>query len=533
MRSPVIRFIETHPFLRVLFPLMAGIAVADVGDGCSGIPYLYLVWALIVTMALLCMAITIKAWRRSVCFGALSFSFFFLLGLTLCTRQWRQVAVGWPQEAKVYEGVLLDGVVEKKRSYLCPVHLTAQWNGDTCRTMDADIQLYLPKESTVSTLRPGYTVRFYGQISPPQSFSADFDYARYLRHHRVTGTLYTKYWQLADTVSYGWKTEALQVRDRLLDYIRQSGVTGDEGAVFSALTLGYKEGLDDEVLQQYSVSGASHVLALSGLHVGVLCMVFSSIMGLFLLGRGGRRVSQLLVVLLVWVFVFVAGLPVSAVRAAVMFSLFVLASCFRQEGVPLNTLALTAFGMLVYNPFYLFDVGFQMSFMAVAALLLLLPWVRELLPRSRHAVVRYVWGVTAVSFVAQIGVAPLVLHYFSRISPYALLVNLWVVPLTYIIVCLAIPFLLLSLLPLSALQMAMGWCVTQVVTWMNAGVSWCNRLPGADVSGLSFSLVDVACSYVALGLFFYGLMHRNRRVIVWIMVCACVAVMWRLCISVF
>lgn len=528
MKQPVSRFAGTHPFLKVLFPLIAGIAVADAGDGFCGVPYWYALVALLLAIVLLCVSVRLGVWRRGVWFGVCAFFLFFLLGFTLCSRQWRQVSVGWPQESGVYEGQLLDGVTEKARSYLCPIRLTAQWQGDTCRMMDVNVQLYLPKDSMAGSLYPGCTVRFYGQISSPQNFTPDFDYARFLRHRHVTGTLYTRHWQLVDTVSSDWKIRALQVRDRLLDYCRRSGVAGEEGAVFSALALGYKEGLDEEVRQQYSISGASHVLALSGLHVGVLCMVVSSVMGLFLSGRGGWILRQWLVVAVVWAFVFVVGFPVSAVRAAVMYSLLVLSGSFDCDGVPLNSLSLTAFCMLVYNPFYLFDVGFQMSFMAVAALFLFLSWVKGLLPRSRHAVVRYVWGVTAVSLVAQVGVAPLILYYFSRFSPYALLVNLWVVPLTYVIVCMAVPFLLLSLFPLPVLQEALGWCIVRVIAWMNAGISWCNRLPGADVGGLSFSVVDLVCSYVALGLLFYGLMHRCRRVVVWMLLCGCVAVMWRL-----
>ena len=103
---------------------------------------------------------------------------------------------------------------------------------------------------------------------------------------------------------------------------------------------------------------------------------------------------------MLWCFVLIVGAPVSAVRAAIMFTLLVVASCFTQVGFSLNTLALTAFGMLIYNPFYLFDVGFQMSFAAVASLLLLQPWIEGLLPRSRYKVVNYFWSITTVSLAA-------------------------------------------------------------------------------------------------------------------------------------
>lgn len=528
MRHPISRFIETHPFVRMLLPLMAGIVVVDMADGLCHIPFVCVLATLGLAILLLTVTFWKSAWRRSMGFGVLSFSFFFLLGGALCSRQWREVLVDWPQETRVYEGVVLEDVTEKPRSFLCPMHLVTQWQGDTCRAMDTDVYLYLPKDHRGQSLRPGYTVRFYGQISSPTNTTPDFDYARFLRHHQVCGTLYTQHWQLVDTVSQDWKCRALQVRNRLLDYCRQSGLTGEEGAVFSALALGYKKELDEGIRQQYNISGASHVLALSGLHVGIVCVVFSMVIGLVFPRKRNLLLRKLLLLPMVWGFVFMVGLPVSAVRAAIMFSCLLLSSCFNREGVPLNTLALTAFGMLVYNPFYLFDVGFQMSFMAVAAILLLQSWIWERIPRSNNVAVRYFWGITSTSLAAQMGVIPLILYYFSRFSPYALLVNLWVVPLTWLIVCLAVPFLLLSLFPFSALQMATGWCISQIVYLMNVGIYWCNRLPGADVCTFSFSGVDMVCTYGVMALLFYGLKYRNRRVVIGILLCGCVSVGWHL-----
>lgn len=527
MRQPVSRFIETHPFVRMLFPFMAGIVVADVVVTRHPIPYIYMLSALLLTLVLLCTVVRKCVWRGDMRFGIYSFSFLFVLGGALCTRQWQEVSVKWPSEANVYEGRLSDVVTEKEHSYLCPVHLTAQWRGDTCRVMDADVYLYLPKDSLAGALQPGYKVCFYGKIASPQRFVPEFDYSRFLYHRCVSGTLYTRHWQLTDTLSAGLKNRALQVRENLLAYSRRSGLTGEEGAVFAALVLGHKGELDDEIRRQYSISGASHVLALSGLHVGVLCFVISVVTALLLPGWRLRYLRYLLVLAVVWMFVFVVGLPVSAVRAAVMFSLFLFGDCVGREGARLNTLALTAFGMLVYNPFYLFDVGFQMSFSAVAALLLLQPWIQSAFPRQRNGVVRYVWGITSASLAAQIGVVPLILHYFSRWSPYALLVNLWVVPLASVVVCVSVPFLLLSLFPFPVLQMVAGWCVCRIVSLMNAGVFWINRLPGADVSGLSFSIIDTLFLYAMLGILFYGLVYRQRRMVVWLLVGGCLAVGWR------
>ena len=528
MKHPLLRFFEAHPFVRLVLPLMAGIAVADRGEGFAPIPYIYILVALTLIGALMFIVHQIHSWDRRAVFGTLSLLFFFVLGFAVCSHEWRKLQVPWPSEACVYEGRLTEGVTEKPRSYLCPLHLSSRWQGDTCRTMDADILLYLPKDSAASALRVGQTIRFYGGIKPPTNFTSEFDYVSYLNHRGVTGTLYTRRWILTDSTSYGWKPRAMLLRDRLLDYYRQAGVTGDEAAVLSALTLGYKDDLSEEVRQLYNVFGASHVLALSGLHIGILCAVLTAILSLLFPGGHWFLWRRLLALPLLWAFVLMVGAPVSAVRAAVMFTLLVVAGCFTQVGFSLNTLALTAFGMLLYNPFYLFDVGFQMSFFAVASLLLLQPWMEGLLPRSRYRVVRYLWSITTVSLSAQIGVVPLILYYFARFSPYALLVNLWVVPLTFVVVCVAVPFLLLSFVSLPAWQAGVGWVISRLVALMNAGLAWCNRLPGADVSGLSFSVDEVVCLYSFLFFLFYGLMNRKRRAIVYVLFSLCMGVFCRI-----
>lgn len=528
MKHPVLRFLEARPFVRLVLPLMAGIVVADAGDGFCHIPYIYVLSILTSIGALMFIAHLTHTWDRRAWFGALSLLFFFAVGFASCSYHWRRTQVTWPTGAMVYEGRLTDGTTPKARSYLCPLRLTACWEGDTCRPLDTEILLYLPKDSTVSALKAGEAVRFYGIVKPPTNFTPAFDYVRYLRHRHVTGTLYTRHWQMADTLSEGWKARALQEREHLLDYYRHTGITGDEGAVLSALTLGYKRELSEEVRQLYNISGASHVLALSGLHIGILCTVLTLCCSLFLPGKRWFLMRKLLVLPLVWGFVFMVGVPVSAVRAAVMFSLLIVGSCFTRVGFSLNTLALTAFGMLLYNPFLLFDVGFQLSFAAVASLLLLQPWLDSLLPRSRYAAVRYVWGLTTVSLSAQIGVIPLILYYFSRFSPYALLVNLWVVPLAFLVVSLSVPFLLLSLFPLPALQAGMAWLLTHAIKLMNHGLALCNRLPGADIAHFSFSLPETVCLYATLFFLFYGWMQRKRQAVVWVLASLCAGLLCRI-----
>lgn len=516
------RFGKAHPFVRLLLPFLVGIVVADVGKGSMGIPFV----TLFAVLLLVGLVMSWSAFKRTeypwrAFFGLFVHLFFFLFGFILCAHRWERVSVGWSPSACVCKGVLVDVPEEKPRSIMCPVRLVGGGQTGSCWIPETKVLLYLSKEKEWSALQVGDTLCFHGVIKPPHNFSSEFDYVTYLHHHDVSGTLYTRRWQRIAATDTGLKEQALRLRRKVHDYYRSSGLDGDELAVLSALTLGCKSDLSEEVRTQYSISGASHVLALSGLHIGILCMVVTGIFGLFFHRHHRYRLSRLLAIPVVWAFILMVGSPSSAVRAGLMFTLLILGNCLTRVGYPLNTLALTAFVMLVYNPFYLFDVGFQMSFSAVASILLLQPWLQSLLPRPRHGIVRYFWDITTVSIAAQIGVFPLILHYFTRLSPYALLVNLWIVPLTFLVICVALPFLCAALLPCAPLQTLLGGLLDFLVRLMNSSLSLAARIPGADVSGVSLNTFGTVSLYCALFFLFYALIHKHLRAFIASLVCLC------------
>lgn len=525
------RFVEAHPFFRILLPLAAGIAVADAGNGFCGVPFLFILLLLVAVWGCMAVATFFCPWRMRVSYGIGLFSFCFLAGWALCSVKWQALVHSWPEEPALYEGRLVDETTEKPRSRLCRVSITSRWDGqeDAWQSFQANVLLYLPKDSASSLLHPGDCLRFYGEVKPPQSFTEDFDYPRYLHHHGVSGNLYTSTWEkIGRSSPAGMCPVAMwQWRQKAIAYYRSCGLADEALAVYAALTLGYKDELSDEVRQLFNISGASHVLALSGLHIGVLCAAFVWMLGRLFRGRNAFIYSRLLALPAVWLYVSVVGAPLSAVRAAVMFSALVIGSCLTRVGFSFNTLCLTAFGMLLYNPFYLFDVGFQMSFAAVASLLLLQPWLHRLI-QPRNRVLRYLWGVTTVSLAAQVGVAPLILYYFSRFSPYALVVNLWVVPLAFVLVVSAIPFLLLALFPMGALQQAFGWAIAQLVGMLNKGLAMFNRLPWADMGDISFSAGEVWALYAALFFLFWAWIRSCRRAYIGVLASLCAGVFFRL-----
>ena len=280
----------------------------------------------------------------------------------------------------------------------------------------------------------------------------------------------------------------LKQREKLLERYRQQGLEDDAYALVAAMTLGDKTAIDKDLRQTYNISGAAHVLALSGLHMGIIYAALT----LLTFGRRRRIVTQALIVIALWAFVFLVGMPASAVRAAAMLSLYALLTLGYREKASINALAFTALVMLSISPYTLFDVGFQMSFLAVLSILVWTPvlndWVSPSLQR-RWPPLRWAWGLTAVTLAAQFGVAPLIAYYFGRISTYFLLSSFVAIPAVTVIVWLALATLLIpGLTPV----------LTAVTNGLNACLDAISRLPGANIEGLRPTLLQVCLTYVLI-----------------------------------
>lgn len=309
----------------------------------------------------------------------------------------------------------------------------------------------------------------------------EFDYRRWRWVTQQTAS--------PNTLLMRLRRRALDVRDRLAARYAGMGMDEEAQAIVTAVTLGDRSLLRRETRDLYAAAGVSHLLALSGLHLGI-------IVGLFLTWLNGRLVCSrwrtcvgVLVLLFIWTYAFVAGLPTSLVRASLMTSLFVVASLCQRRGSPLNLLVLTVFVMLLVRPVYLFDVGAQLSVAAVAGIVVLHErWMKWAFGRwrlqcfwlQRH---HLMWPLTmlSVSLAAQLFTLPLVAYYFHRLPLYAPLFNLILIPLTTVLIYGALAVLLLSaVLPAVASVLAGG------LSWLIVGqlalMRWETQLPGAVIN---------------------------------------------------
>jgi len=300
------------------------------------------------------------------------------------------------------------------------------------------------------------------------------------------------------------KTYFMQQREKLLARFSDNGIDGDAYAVVAAMSLGDKSALTRNLKDTYSVSGASHVLALSGLHLGIIYMLFS----LFLPRRRWPALSQLVIILFIWAFVFLVGMSVSVVRSAVMLTVYGLLSIGNRDKMSINALAFTAIVMLIWNPSWLFDVGFQMSFMAVLAILLFVPLFEDVFSAEylmEHRWIKRIWGLVTVSCSAQLGVAPLIAFYFGRFSTYFLLTNFIVIPAAMVILWLSIVVLVFP---------SLAYILLYIVELLNIALSRISAIPGASIDGLHPSVIQVVLVYILI-FCSYLLIGRIKPIVGW------------------
>ena len=272
------------------------------------------------------------------------------------------------------------------------------------------------------------------------------------------------------------------LQERLYGRLGAAGLSGDELATVGALTLGYKEELDKELKRHFQASGAAHVLAVSGLHTG---LIYGLLVWLLTLGGRfrpmhentvARRAISLVIIGVMWGYAWLTGLTPSVVRAVLMVTLVEIGKMIYRKSLTINTIAAAAVLILIVRPMDLWSVSFQLSFAATTAIVLM---VNRLPAMLTGRIAAYFLGIIVVSVAAQLGTLPITMFYFKQVSTYFLLANLLVLPIA--------TFLVPSGLATIALGGSTAGVFIGKITWalawlMNHSVEWIESLPGSTIS---------------------------------------------------
>lgn len=510
------------PFFRLLIPLLLGIVVQFYVGPIPSIPEVVLIPLFAFILLIIAYSLS-RFWASRLVFGVVLNLFLFLLGLIL-TVNWAYSPGLVPKLSTRAVIRLLENPQLRVRSIRVTCQVDELFVDRNYQTSQEKILVYFDiADSLANNLSFGDVIAARIEV---QEFDLpknpnQFDVGRYMHLNgiRYSARIKPDDWIFLSNKGNRLVKLSLKLREYFLSQFKSYGIDGQQFAVLSALSLGYKDFLDDELRRVYSSTGAMHILAVSGLHVGILYFLLASVL-LFLPTSKISRYGKLFVVLIfLWFFALLTGLSASVCRSALMFSLVAIGQCFNTRSNIYNTLAVAAFILLVINPMNLFNIGFQLSFLAVLSIVVFHPYIYGLI-HFKNRIFDYVWSLIAVSVAAQIGTFPLTAACFSQFPNYFIVTNLIAIPLATVILYLAVLLLVVSFIPVIAIWV--GRLLNTLLLFLNSALQWVDGLPCSQIKGVHISSVQmfvlILC-IVLLALFLY-----KRRLLYFQMIMGALAI---------
>lgn len=488
------------PLLRLLLPFVAGI----IGTVYLKPNLLYLLYALGVCLILYLVLFSISSFKLRWIFGVLLYLNLALAGATLTALNYQKSTTNTPSLTKNNNQLIIGEITEapqvKEKTVKAIIKLKGLKHKDSWAASKGKIIVYLQNDSLAKTLSIGDIVSFEPKLEnvPPPKNPSEFDFRKYLSYHLIhqQAFLRSNNWKIVQkSPSNSLIKTAHNIRQYLINTLKQKGLKDKELAVASALILGYKDDIDAQLKSAYSSAGAMHVLAVSGLHVGIIFLIFSKLLFFLDKFKVGRIIKGILLILILWCYAFITGLSPSVMRAATMFTFVVSAKMTDRNSSFFNTLAASAFALLIYNPLLIMEVGFQLSYLAVIGIVIIQPWVNNWF-YTKWWLPRKIWEITAVSIAAQIATFPLGLLYFHQFPNYFLLSNLIVIPLALTILCLGLAVLCLAYIPIVGDYLALG--LNYLVQFLNYSVTLIDELPYSLSENVKFSISDAWLIYLLI-----------------------------------
>ncbi len=373
--------------------------------------------------------------------------------------------------------------------------------------------LVLFKKSDSINYQIGNIITVYDDLSEASAERnpGDFNYKEYLELIDVFAQIYIDDSHVLDVSMNTDPSWIVVLRNRLMVSLATSGLKEKPLGIIQALILGQRNNLDQSITQSFRNAGVIHILALSGLHVGIILLILRRLTNWLKVLKHGRWLQSAVIIVLLWIFALVTGMSPSILRAVTMFSFIAVGMNVNRKTSIIHSLALSAFILLLINPKLLFHVGFQLSYTAVIAIVLIQPILYNFI-KPRWRTVDYLWQIGTVTIAAQIGVAPLSLFYFHQFPGLFLLGNMLLLPVLPVIIGLSI-LLLISLL----LSLPSSWLVELLNTsldWIVAIIEKISSWNQFIIKSIYLDLIELVliyCFLLGITLFFHRSVRRSRR----------------------
>ncbi|MCO6500460.1 MAG: ComEC/Rec2 family competence protein [Vicingus serpentipes] len=512
------KLLNKIPLVRLIIPFTLGIITAVYIHTTSLIPFIFFLFVLS-TYTLFSYHKTIRSnYKFRWIFGILIHISIFFAGYNLTSFKIKESKsfLNQSSESSVSISKIIETPQTKNRTIKLILELTNikranQWG----KVNNNKVLAYIKKDSSSSTLDIGDVIVFKSPlktISPPTN-PHEFNYRNYLSYHFIYHEAFidSDQWSLLSERQGNSLVEmASRIRKQLITTLRQKGLNKKELAVVSALVLGYKNEIDTQLKNAYSSAGAMHVLAVSGLHVGIIYLFFSFLLGFLDKRKYGSYLKSVILLIVLWSYALITGLSPSILRAATMFSFIIISKVMNRNNNIYNTLAASALFLLIIKPLLVMEVGFQLSYAAVLGIVIIQPWLYSFI-NTRWWLLDKIWEITAVSIAAQIATFPIALLYFHQFPNYFLLSNLIVIPLAIGILYLGIVTISCLSIPVLSDYLIKGLkLLTQFLNWAVINIE---KLPYALSDNIRFNILDTWLIYSIIIFIILLIVYRKFKFI--------------------
>jgi competence protein ComEC len=490
---------KSVPFLRILIPFCIGIVLQRYLDfsitlvitiGATGFTLIFL------PKFFPFLSRSVSSFLRGVGVNGL----FLFIGLTITDLHNTHKKQSWFANNISDNSSLIVAVDEplqlRANSYRTIASIAYTTNGKSAIKATGKLILYFQKDSSVLNLSPGSMICFNNTpvLIPINGNPGGFNYRDYAALQGITHQVYltSADYQLLRERKQSWIRDILNtIRTHVLQALRNNIRSKEELGLAEALLIGYKDDLDKTLVQSYANTGVVHIIAISGLHLGLIYLLLVRLLKP-LRRKETRLLIPIIIICSLWLFTLLAGGQPSVLRSAVMFTCIVLGETMQRKKSTYNTLALSAFLLLCYNPLWLWDLGFQLSYSAILSLLLFMKPIYHSLT-FKNKIVDLAWQANAVTLAAQILTTPISILYFHQFPIYFLLTNFVAVPLSSLILLGEIALYCVS--AIDSIAAPLGHCLVWLLHLMNSYVVYMGKLPFALWTNLQISNAQAVMMY--------------------------------------
>lgn len=471
------------PIYRWLIPFASGIFIYDTYVPARSI-------ILSILLGSLCLAYLLsrgnssQVWRRQPIIGTLLFLSIAATGILFSSlRDLRDQPnwIGKNRNQKTHWLIEVRDEAKPTRSgWRITGDLIAYQDSTKFTRITGGVFMNTKQDSLASALQPGDRFWIYTQFKPIQNKStSSFDYARYCRQQKITHLCYlssnTSIQQVART-EWNVSNDLHRIRSEVRNRIYHSLADSSRAGLATALLIGWKGGLDPESKQHYTRTGTIHIIAISGLHVSLVFEILWRLLYPLLFIRGGNILRQLLALSCIWSFCFIAGAEASVLRAGIMFSVMAVGRWMERPVSGMQALGLSILILLIADPDWLFDPGFQLSHAAVGGILLLHPTLAKSL-QIKNPLLSNTWESACMTLAATLATLPITSYYFHQFPLLFIPANLIAVPLSSL--ALFGLFFLIPLASIPILAAPISVAIAWVLDAMNGWVEQLDRIPGS------------------------------------------------------